>query len=235
MTDANRNQKSNLVIAYHEAGHAVMERLVGRKNVSIRMFHSGRSENRGQCMSREGGSTYERLLRDVGKRCPQIWDAAEIATLHAGLWGECIVSDDFDLSGTHGDIGAVGSILREAGHADNDRLHHALLEVSRYYVFQHADQVKLLAEALLADGRIVKGKQIRRILGNRTVPLRDVLSNIADAWNAYADVTDCACPRHAGKLYWVLVKHMAWWLESAERARKEHMAWWLESAKRARK
>jgi len=28
MTDANRNEKSNLVIAYHEAGHAVMERLV---------------------------------------------------------------------------------------------------------------------------------------------------------------------------------------------------------------
>jgi hypothetical protein len=55
----------------------------------------------------------------------------------------------------------------------------ALNAACGWLVETHWPQIAALAEALLADGRIVERKAIRRILGRRPRPRRDMISGIA--------------------------------------------------------
>ncbi len=59
----------------------------------------------------------------------------------------------------------------------------SLARVCHHYLGEHWHHVEAIANALLSDG-ILKSKDIRRILGKRTIPLRKVVGKIAEAWNA---------------------------------------------------
>jgi hypothetical protein len=56
-----------------------------------------------------------------------------------------------------------------------------LIELSAALVTAHWRHVRDLAVALLRNGRIVKSKEIRQVLGPRTMPLRTAIDSVRRA------------------------------------------------------
>jgi hypothetical protein len=174
-------------IAYHEAGHAVMDWLLGRRVVSVRLF-SGRRRFAGKSRRAHCPSIwFMSAVRDLSRVCPDIVPATEIVALHAGPVAEQIFqpSTDPDPMWWDGDIADILDALKLCDPIEDGHLPASLTglrDLCFVYLQAHWTHVEALAEALLRDGRIVKSKDIRRILGPRTLPVRKVVEGVAQAW-----------------------------------------------------
>jgi hypothetical protein len=174
--------------AYHEAGHAVVGWLLGFKIVSVRLFSKS---SRGASGATKIGRYTERhhyAVEAARQTCPHIEATIAIVCLLAGVQAEArIALDEMVSEGERSfqdDIERISKLLLEqtgCGPADIRRTLEPLISICRRHIENHWPQVDALAKALLADGKIVKAKDIRRILGPRTMPPRKVIFELASA------------------------------------------------------
>jgi hypothetical protein len=164
--------------AYHEAGHAVMGWLAGQRVRQIRLYAKSNRQLSGKVLFRlDDTFTFHRITSDHKKNCPNIERMVHVVIAIAGPLSEARFCPVEDRSGWGGDHESIVELLE--GVPPNDSLIPSLTEVCVKYVLGHWLHVEALAEALLKDGRILKSKNVRNLLGKRTVPLRKVIGDIA--------------------------------------------------------
>jgi hypothetical protein len=174
--------------AYHEAGHAVIGWLFGHKILSIRLLKEGRKRGivtGGVCTTKGHTEWHRTHVIEARRTRPDIEAAIEIVCLIAGMLAESkieLASEDEWL--IQSDLTEIGELLDEA---EIPRKLPPLIRICQRHTDDHWSQIDGLARALLADGKIVKAKDIRRILGPRTMPLRKAIFEPVGAMNAVRD------------------------------------------------
>ena len=179
-------------VAYHEAGHAVASWILGQR--VRRVCIGGMSDRIRGAMTLEKDCYSGRakvLLREMRKSCPDIRRAVEIIGLLAGATAQM----QFDAKpvwphiayfAAHADNRETVKHLRAMTCTNEQRIARIELlnRVTFGFVFGHLTHIYALARALLANGRILKAKEIRQILGPRTMPLRRALQRVRQALEA---------------------------------------------------
>ena len=173
--------------AFHEAGHAVIAHQFGHRITSIKILNGGRKRGvvtGGVCVS--GGPTewHRTFVVEARQTSRDIEAAIEIICLMAGMLAESKIEEATEDEWLiQDDLTRVGKLLDEA---DIPRILPPLIQICQRHIDSHWPQIDALAKALLADGKIVKARDIRRILGPRTVPLRKIISEVARSLNSAA-------------------------------------------------
>jgi hypothetical protein len=168
--------------AYHEAGHAVIGWLVGYRPISLGIASTGeyqRWHRFGRCTD-----GLLRAIADARPSCPVIEPALDVViTLAGGLAERLISSDAVSVSGGF-EREEVAEILRsEMGCRTDTEQSHMLAPLAAICARQidaHRTLIETLANALLG-GHLVKAKDISRILGRRTVPVRSIVFEVVAA------------------------------------------------------
>src|SRR3954449_11891559 len=167
-------------IAYHEAGHAVVGWLVGYRPIPIGLASNGERWHRfGRCTD-----GLLRAIADARPSCPVIEHALDVViTLAGGLAEELISPDAVSVSGGF-EREEIAEILRsEMGCRTDTEQSHMLAPLAAICARQidaHRTLIETLANALLG-GHLVKAKDISRILGRRTVPVRSIVFEVVGA------------------------------------------------------
>jgi hypothetical protein len=175
--------------AYHEAGHAVIGRLLGYKILSIEIFAKGGTV-RGWTEVEPRHQPHQLVcIREAEAIIPDISRAMMVVMVLAGIEAElqlgpyeAVYRDYVGIrgrSGLPGDHVALTRLICGYHRDDIEIMLRPLNGACGTLVETHWPKIEALAEALLADGRIVERKEIRRILGRRPMPLRDTIFGIA--------------------------------------------------------
>jgi hypothetical protein len=179
--------------AYHEAGHAVVGWLLGYRIVSVRLASKSNREYRGITKFGRCTEWHRNCVLDARQVCPKIEAALDIVVHLAGGQAEEMIVPYDGVNEVEGfaqhDIFEVTEILTTrigCGQAGGElggieRIMRPLVLICDRYVDMHRSQIDALAKALLADSRIVKAKDIRRILRRRTMPVRSVIFEVVAA------------------------------------------------------
>lgn len=120
---------------------------------------------------------------DTQQICPDIDVALAVVVLYAGGVSTAIIDPKQIDRGAWQDVRKIMAMLDECGQGSNKPLDLSLAEGCYNYLVEYWRHVDALAEALLKDGRIVKSKDIRAILGPRPIPVRKIVKQIASIWN----------------------------------------------------
>jgi hypothetical protein len=180
--------------AYHEAGHAVIAWILGMRISSIRLYaQSNRQLGGGMWLKKDRYSLWARaMFNEVGKEgCPDIARAVHIVVLFAGALAQIQVVEEalhdyvLDVNASS-DKQEVFRLLAAMGCTKDQAVQRGQLlnDLCEVYLFEHWKHVEDLARALLANGRILKAKEIRQILGPRTMPLRTAIEHVRQALEA---------------------------------------------------
>jgi hypothetical protein len=181
--------------AFHEAGHAVVAWILGQRISSIRIYAESTSEKTSMAgrmrvkQSRYGryGSYALTTLHTAHKICPGIVGAIDIVVASAGPAAEALFFEQEDehlLVSAAADLLDMLELLAAMSSIDPGRrndLLERLVRLSTDYVDRYRKHIEDLANALLANGRIVKAKEIRQILGPRPIPLRKAIEDVMRA------------------------------------------------------
>ena len=180
-------------IAFHEAGHAVVAWTLGQRVSSIRIHAESNRETSGTMRSKKQryGSRALQMLFEAHESCRDIAPAIQIVVSFAGVLAQMQVEEEalqdhvFDVA-AFSDRQEMNRLLAAMDCTDEQRASRVRLLgiLCSDYLFQHWKHVEDLARALLANGRIVKAKEIRQILGPRTMPLRTAIEGVRQALEA---------------------------------------------------
>jgi hypothetical protein len=176
-------------IAYHEAGHAVVAWILGQRISSIRIYAESNREALGlmRCKKEPYSFRALRMLDEASESCPDIEPAMYIVVAFAGMFTQLLVEPNARWARVHviyiaasGDWLKINELLAAMNCTDEQRTRRLeLLSILCIdYIGRHLEQIADLAEALLANGRILKAKEIRQILGPRTMPLRKAIEDV---------------------------------------------------------
>jgi hypothetical protein len=181
-------------IAVHEAGHAVVAWILGQRMRSIRIYAESNRKTPGYGVVFFRKDTYGHrargMLTEVSESCPDIVSAIDIVVLFAGELAQALSYEEerrefeFEALETGArDRQRVDELLAAMNCTDDQQARRSdqLWRLSADYVGQHLEHVAHLAHALLANGRILKAKEIRQLLGPRTMPLRTAIEAVRSA------------------------------------------------------
>jgi hypothetical protein len=167
-------------LAWHEAGHATMGWLLGYRVACVRLASKGNYcgwTDFGRCTA-----GLRSAIWDARRVCPEIEAALEILIALAGGQAEELTAPCAHFSWY--DRLAIAKILdTDLGcRTDSERrqILNPLIWICDRLVEAQRHRIDALAQALLADGKVVQA-DIRRILGQRTTPVRSVIFEVLAA------------------------------------------------------
>jgi hypothetical protein len=181
-------EQTRTATAYHEAGHAVVGWLLGRKILSIRLYAPG-SPTAGmvRLCPRYAGPDWWRFSQDhkMPLGWPETRAAMEIIVLLAGMGAEGVlgcVDADGAIWAFSEDFRRIDELLGEPSTKRFSATMATLHPICRDQLEKHWRRVEALASALLANGRILKDRDVRAILGHRPIKLvRQLVAEISSA------------------------------------------------------
>jgi hypothetical protein len=171
--------------AYHEAGHAVVAWILGQRISDARVYPKITGGVSGVVRFKKDlyGLRAWQTLCETG--CRDIALAADILVCFAGPIAHMVAVersawDHVALFGSFSDTKAIMKRLAAMDCTDEQRAWRAalLLNLCSDFLFRHLKHVEDLAHALLANDRFLKAKEIRQILGPRTMPLRRAIADV---------------------------------------------------------
>jgi hypothetical protein len=170
--------------AYHEAGHAVIGHLFGHRIVSIKLY-SGSGKNAGGCRTNGYTEWHRTSVIEARQTCPNVEDGIEIVCLLAGMLAESKIELATEYEWLiQSDLTEIGDLIPEGEAA---RILPPLILTCQSLIDRQWSQIAALADALLADGKIVKAKDIRRILRPRTISVRKAIFELVGAMHSLRD------------------------------------------------
>jgi hypothetical protein len=187
-----REQKAwRRATAYHEAGHAVVAWIMGQRISSIRIYAESNREGTGVMRLRNRRYSFlaMQMLHEASESCPDIARAIEIVVLLAGQIAEerVVKAAAWKRAAFVSALGDLDKVIELLAAMDctKDQTEDQLLRrvglldtLCSDYIERHWKHIEALAGALLANGRILKAKEIRQILGPRTMPLRKAIEDV---------------------------------------------------------
>lgn len=169
-------------MAYHEAGHAVIGWVVGYRPISIGLASNGEYLRWSRFGRRSDGLL--RAMADARPSCPLIEPALDVVVTVAGGLAERLISPNavsvFDGFEREELAELLRSEMNFRTDTEQSRTLAPLAAICARQIDAHRTPIEALANELLA-GRIVTAKDILRIVGRRTFPVRSIVFEVVAA------------------------------------------------------